>query len=81
MGGIFFTKKSDNWALPKVWDANQVAVVSESKANETENLVESFTIQIENISNDSAELSISWENTKVTTLINVPTHEKNYGFN
>ena len=76
MWEVFFYKKSDNWALPKVWDANQVAVVSESKANETENLVESFTIQIENISNDSAELSISWENTKVTTLINVPTHEK-----
>jgi len=76
MWEVFFYKKSDNWALPKVWDANQVAVVSESKANETENQVESFTIQIENISNDSAELSISWENTKVSTLINVPTHEK-----
>ncbi len=76
MWEVFFYKKSDNWALPKVWDANQIAVVSESKVSKTSETIESFTIQIENITNDKAELTISWENSKVKTLIEVPTHQK-----
>tara|TARA_B100001758_G_C18409536_1_gene614609 strand:- start:1327 stop:2163 length:837 start_codon:yes stop_codon:yes gene_type:complete len=76
MWEVFIYKKSDNWALPKVWDANQIVVVSESEVFRSDEVIESFTIQIEDISNDSAVLSISWENTKVKTLIKVPTHEK-----
>jgi len=76
MWEVFFYKKSDNWALPKVWDANQIAVISESNATATDELIESFTIQLENLTNNDAELTISWENTKVKTLIEVPTVKK-----
>jgi hypothetical protein len=76
MWEVFFYKKSDNWSLPKVWDANQVAVVSESKVSKTDDTVKSFTIGLNNITNNNVELSISWENTKVTTLIEVPTVKK-----
>jgi hypothetical protein len=76
MWEVFFYKKSDNWSLPKVWDANQVAVVSESKVNKTGDTVKSFTIGLNNITNNNVELTISWENTKVNTLIEVPTVKK-----
>tara|TARA_B110000003_G_scaffold126761_3_gene128813 strand:+ start:1116 stop:1952 length:837 start_codon:yes stop_codon:yes gene_type:complete len=76
MWEVFFYKKSDNWSLPKVWDANQVAVVSESKVNKTDDTVKSFTIGLNNITNNNVELTISWENTKVNTLIEVPTVKK-----
>ena len=76
MWEVFFYKKSDNWSLPKAWDAKEVAVVSESSVKITSDLTESFTIQIENITNNDAELTISWENTKVSTLIKVPTSKK-----
>ncbi len=76
MWEVFFYKKSDNWSLPKAWDAKEVAVVSESSVKITSDLTESFTIQIENITNNDAELTISWENTKVSTLIKVPTPKK-----
>ena len=76
MWEVFFYKKSDNWSLPKVWNAKEVAVVSESSVKITSDLTESFTIQIENITNNDAELTISWENTKVSTLIKVPTSKK-----
>ena len=76
MWEVFFYKKSDNWSLPKVWDVNQVAVVSESKVSKTDDTVKSFTIGLNNITNNNVELSISWENTKVTTLIEVPTVKK-----
>ena len=76
MWEVFFYKKSDNWSLPKVWDANQIAVVSESSATKTEKSVKSFTIGLENLTNNNVELTISWENTMVTTLIKVPTVKK-----
>lgn len=76
MWEVFFYKKSDNWSLPKVWDANQIAVVSESSATKIEKSVKSFTIGLENLTNNNVELTISWENTKVTTLIEVPTVKK-----
>ena len=76
MWEVFFYKKSDNWSLPKVWDANQIAVVSESSATKTEKSVKSLTIGLENLTNNNVELTISWENTMVTTLIKVPTVKK-----
>ena len=76
MWEVFFYKKSDNWALPKVWDINQISVVSESPSTKINETVESFSIQVENITDDSAYLTISWENTKVKTLIEVPTEKK-----
>ena len=76
MWEVFFYKKSDNWSLPKVWDVNQIAVVSESSATKTEKSVKSFTIGLENLTNNNVELTISWENTMVTTLIKVPTVKK-----
>lgn len=76
MWEVFFYKKSDNWGLVKDWDATQIAVVSESKATKTNEITGSFTIQLENLTNNNAELTISWENTKVTTLIEVPTVKK-----
>ena len=76
MWEVFFYKKSDNWGLIKDWDATQIAIVSESKATNKNELTESFTIQLENLTDNNAELVISWENTKVTTVIGVPTVKK-----
>ena len=76
MWEVFFYKKSDNWGLIKDWDATQIAIVSESKATNNNEPTESFTIQLENLTDNNAELVISWENTKVTTVIGVPTVKK-----
>ncbi|MAV61869.1 MAG: dihydrolipoamide dehydrogenase, partial [Candidatus Pelagibacter sp.] len=76
MWEVFFYNKSDNWALPEIWDVNEIAVVSESPSINIKESVESFSIEVEDITYDSAYLTISWENTKVKTLIEVPTKEK-----
>ena len=76
MWEVFFYNKSDNWALPKIWDINEIAVVSESPSINIKESVESFSIEVEDITYDSAFLTISWENIKVKTLIEVPTKEK-----
>ncbi|MBN09852.1 MAG: dihydrolipoamide dehydrogenase [Flavobacteriaceae bacterium] len=74
---VFFYKKSDNWSLPEVWDPKQIAVVSESNSSIINGApIESFTIQLETLTNNNLELTFSWEKTKVTTLIEVPTHQK-----
>ena len=43
----FFYNKSDNWALPKIWDINEIAVVSESPSINIKESVESFSIEVE----------------------------------
>ena len=53
MWEVFFYRKSDNWALPKVWDINQIAVVSESPSTKINETVESFSIQVENSENNT----------------------------
>ncbi|MBL29882.1 MAG: dihydrolipoamide dehydrogenase [Flavobacteriaceae bacterium] len=76
MWEIFFYSKSDNWSLPKEWDSSQVAVVSESPVFNSVDRFESFSIQIQNITSNDADLIIAWENTIVRTNIKVPTAKK-----
>ncbi len=76
MWEIFFYSKSDNWSLPKEWDSSQVAVVSESPVFNSVDRFESFSIQIQNITSNDADLTIAWENTIVRTNIKVPTAKK-----
>tara|TARA_B100001057_G_C22863975_1_gene955749 strand:+ start:314 stop:1150 length:837 start_codon:yes stop_codon:yes gene_type:complete len=76
MWEIFFYSKSDNWSLPKEWDSSQIAVVSESPVFNSVDRFESFSIQIQNITSNDADLIIAWENTIVRTNIKVPTAKK-----
>jgi len=76
MWEIFFYSKSDNWSLPKEWDSSQIAVVSESPVFNSVDRFESFSIQIQNITSNDADLTIAWENTIVRTNIKVPTAKK-----
>ena len=49
MWEVFFYNKSDNWALPEIWDVNEIAVVSESPSININESVESFSIVVYDI--------------------------------
>ena len=72
---IIFYKKTDNWGLPEKWDASQVAASLKVAVENYPVTVESFTITIANLSNDSADLVILWENTKVNIPIKTPANK------
>lgn len=76
MWEVFFYTQIENWGLPSEWDINSIAATVESKTEKLSDAVESFTIAIEDLSNDGANLIIKWENTQVSIPLEVPTHSK-----
>ncbi len=73
---VFFYSEIGKWDIPKDWDETKVAakaVVTPIKLNDK---VETLTLSIDNVSLESASLSIAFENTKVIVPIKVPTRKK-----
>lgn len=72
---IIFYKDASNWGMPRNWDDEKVAL-SLKTPSESHAFVESFTIAFENVTLSGADLTLSWENTKVRVPFSVPTDEK-----
>jgi hypothetical protein len=75
MWEVVFYTDTDNWGTPEEWNANKVAVVTNVDPIGLGNNVETLTIAINNITNDSATLDISWEKTMVSVKFIVPTQK------
>lgn len=73
MWEVIFYTDTDNWGTPEVWDANKVAVLVNVDPVALSNAVESLTISIGNLTNDSATIDIAWEKTMVSVKFEVPT--------
>ena len=71
---IFYTD-SDNWGTPENWDANKVAVLVNVIPVALNYPLESLTIYVGNLTNDSATLDIAWEKTMVSVKFDVPTQK------
>jgi hypothetical protein len=72
---IIFYATTDNWGNPATWDEAKVALKTTVKSEHLERLIESFTIGINNLDNNSANLELSWENTLVSLKFEVPTQK------
>jgi hypothetical protein len=75
MWEVILYTATDNWGLPENYDVNKVAVSLNVDPIMLNNNVESFTIGINNLTNDSATLDISWEKTMVSMKFEVPTQK------
>lgn len=75
MWEVIFYTDTDNWGTPENWDANKVAVLVNVDSVPINNFIESFTININNLTNDSATLDIAWEKTMVSLKFAVPTQK------
>lgn len=73
MWEVIFYTDTDNWGTPEEWNANKVAVLTNVNPVNLNQNVESLTIGIGNLTNDSATLDISWEKTMVSVKFEVPT--------
>ena len=76
MWEVFFYTETDNWGLPEKWNTESIAVVVETEITQLKNTIESFTISLDDLYNNGANINIKWENTKVSIPIEVPTHSK-----
>lgn len=75
MWEVDFYATTDNWGLPENWDENDVAARTNVNPIALGNHVETFTMAVNNITNDSATLDISWEKTMVSVKFEVPTQK------
>ncbi len=73
---VIFYSKSDNWGVPQDWDESKVAVKATAKTMEMPMKMETFTIVIDDLKNDSATLNFIWENTIAMLSLEVPTDQK-----
>jgi len=73
---LIFYSDTNNWGTPRNFDETKVAAKTTVVAKKTPMSVETFTIQFDQLTNDSAELGFIWENTYAEVKFNVPTDEK-----
>lgn len=76
MWEVFFYTKTDNGGLLGEWDPKAVAAVAEIPTTTLENPVESFTISIDDLDQNGAQLNFRWEKTQTSLKLEVPTDSK-----
>lgn len=72
---IFYTDVT-NWGTPDEWDESKVALRTSAKVLELKDVVETFTISVDNITTSQATLNFSWDKTRVGLNFTVPTETK-----
>lgn len=70
---VIFYKDSNNSGLPQEWDEEKVALRTTAQVQEMPFKMETFTILIDELQNDSAALNFVWENTAAKLEFEVPT--------
>lgn len=70
---VVFYSDANNWGLPQSWDESKVAAKATAEVYPIPMKIESFTISFDDLSNNSVNLGIMWENTYVGVPIEVPT--------
>ena len=73
---VIFYSDTENWGTPQNWDASKVAATVKTEVIKMPMKVETFTITIDDLTNNGASLGILWEDTYVGVPFEVPTAEK-----
>jgi Protein of unknown function (DUF2911) len=71
---LFFYKDIDSWGLPKTWEDSKIALKVDLKPEISTTSLESFTISIDNLTIDSAEITLAWEKSFSKFKVEVPTN-------
>lgn len=72
---VIFYEDFNNWGLPENWDESKVALRTTATVEELPFVMETFTILIDDLKNDSAQLNFIWDDTNAFLRFNVPTDE------
>lgn len=73
---VIFYSDTNNWGTPREWDDSKVAASVSARVTSVPFTIETFTIALNNLSNNGAHLEIMWESTYVAIPFKVPTNEK-----
>ncbi|MDO6813441.1 DUF2911 domain-containing protein [Tenacibaculum soleae] len=70
---VIFYSDANNWGNPRKWDDKKVVLSTTVKADMMPMKIETFTMTIDDITNNSAVLGLLWENAYVGVKFNTPT--------
>lgn len=73
---VIFYKDANNWGNPQDWKEDRVAAKAMAEVDELPFSMETFTIMIDDLTNDSAMLNIVWDQTVASLKIEVPTEKR-----
>lgn len=73
---VIFYSELGNWGTPDNFDETKVALRRTVPVIALNDVTETFTISIENPTTDKADLTMSWDKTRVALSFNVPTATK-----
>lgn len=73
---VYLYSDTSNWGLPAAWDDSKVVAKTTANPVALANNVENFTIEIDQIDNNTGEIVLKWEKTAIPVKFTVPTHEK-----
>ena len=72
---VYFYSDTNNWGTPQKWDDSKVAAMVKVNTQNIPMDIESFTISIDDLTNDGANLGIMWGKTYVGVPIGVPAND------
>lgn len=72
---VIFYSDSDNWGVPKEWKEEKVALKTSVPVKKIPVSVETFTIGINDLSDNSGHLQLVWDQTFIDVKFNVPTQK------
>lgn len=72
---IYFYTDTENWGTPEKWNDELVALKTTASVSKMSTVAESFTIGLNDVTADGAELSFSWDQTKASVSFGVATKD------
>ena len=72
---VYFYSESSNWGNPEVWDDNKVVASVTAEVYPMSESIQTFTMSIDDVTIDSANLGILWEKTYIGVPIKFITDE------
>jgi hypothetical protein len=72
---VMLYNETTNWGVPRQWDDAKVVAKTTVDVNKLDWVVETFSIDINNIRHDAATLDLVWEKSYVSVPFSVPTDE------
>ncbi|MFN6084493.1 MAG: DUF2911 domain-containing protein [Fluviicola sp.] len=73
---IYFYKTTDNWGTPDTWEESNIALKVVAKVETQKTVLETFTIDFQNIESRGANLVLAWEKVRVEIPFTVNTDAK-----
>jgi len=73
---IYFYKTIDNWGTPDSWEESNIALKVVAKVETQKTVLETFTIDFQNIESRGANLVLAWEKVRVEIPFTVNTDVK-----